>query len=87
VTASGLLGLRAPADADARAVLFRPDLSQAEVLAAVAAADGRVVRTFGERLVVIQLPEGRGGWSLYRHGAVAVGGPGSPAACLNWVET
>jgi uncharacterized membrane protein len=87
VSGSGLLGLRAPANADARAVLFRPGLHQQEVFAAVMAADGRVVRTFGERLVVVQLPEGSGGWRLYRHGALAVGGPGSPAACLNWVKT
>ncbi|MBW3617282.1 MAG: DUF2243 domain-containing protein [Proteobacteria bacterium] len=85
VTAAAALSLRTPPDAAARPVLFRADLSGAQVLAAVAAANGRLVSTHaGGRLVVVELPEGSSGWRLYRHGALAVGGPGSPAACLSW---
>ena len=88
VTGSAALSLRAPAGADARPVLFRAGLSQAEMLTAVAAVDGRIVSTHGEgRLVVVELPERSGGWGLYRRGALAVGGPGSPAACLSWTRT
>jgi uncharacterized membrane protein len=84
VVAAGL-SLRPPPDADARTVLFRADMSAAQVFAAVAAVDGRVLAVAGEgRLVSMVLPEGAAGWRLYRYGALAVGGPGSPAACLNW---
>jgi uncharacterized membrane protein len=85
VVAAGALSLRTPPDATARPVLFRAGLTQAEIFAAVAAVDGRIVGAHpGSRLVVIELPDSAAGWSLYRHGALAVGGPGSPAACLTW---
>jgi hypothetical protein len=78
---------RAPPDATARPVLFRADMSAADILAAVAAADGRIVSAApGGRLVVVDLPSGDQGWSLYRSGALAVGGPGSPLACLSWTR-
>jgi hypothetical protein len=85
VAAAGL-SLRAPTDASARAVLFRPGTSQADVLTAAAAVNGTVVAFTGERLAVLDMPEGAG-WGLYRHGALIVGGPGSPAACLSWAKT
>ena len=79
------LSLRTPPDATGRAVLFRPGTSGAEVMAAVAAVDGRLVWLSPDgRLAGVALPPGAGGWSLYRHGALLVGGPGSPAACLSW---
>jgi uncharacterized membrane protein len=78
------LSLRAPPGADARPVLFRADVSQTEILAAAAAVDGTLVSVHQGRLAVIQLPDGAPGWRLFRHGALMVGGPGSPAACLTW---
>jgi uncharacterized membrane protein len=87
VCTAGLLALRASPEMTARPVLFRADLTEAQVFSAVAAVDGRVVSTLpGGRLVVIDLPPGATGWRLYRHGALAVGGQGSPAGCLNWTR-
>jgi uncharacterized membrane protein len=83
VVGSAGLSLRAPAGADGRVVLFQEGVAPEAMFRAVAAVDGRVVWTRG-RLVAVQLPPGAHGWALYRHGALAVGGPGSPAGCLTW---
>jgi uncharacterized membrane protein len=85
VVAAGL-SLRTPPDAEGRTVLFRAGMDGADVARAVAAVDGRIVSLEGERLAVVQLP-GVAAWRLYAHGAVVVGGPGSPAACLSWSRT
>jgi uncharacterized membrane protein len=84
VVGAAALSLRAPPDADARTVLFRAGSSQADILAAAGAVGGAVVAMPSNRLAVLTLPKGEAGWRLYRHGALVVGGPGSPAACLNW---
>ena len=84
VVGAAALSLRAPPNADARTVLFRAGNSQADILAAAGAVGGAVVSMPSERLAVLTLPDGAAGWRLYRHGAMVVGGPGSPAACLNW---
>jgi uncharacterized membrane protein len=69
---------------DGTAVLFRPGLSPAQIMAAVAAADGRVVWVDGSgELLVIKLPAHGNAWQLYRYGAIMVGGAG-PAGCLAW---
>ena len=85
IVASAGLSLRAPSDVSARPVLFRAGMDPADMLAAAAAVDARVVAVTGERLAVLDMPEG-GGWRLYAHGALIVGGPGSPAACLSWAK-
>jgi uncharacterized membrane protein len=84
VVAAAGLSTRAP-EGTARTVLFRPGVSATQAFSAVAAVDGRIVWASEDgRLVTVQLPAGAGGWRLYRHGALAVGGRGSPAACLSW---
>lgn len=85
VAAGGALSLRTPADATARPVLFRAGMTEARILAAVSSVDGRLVSLSPDgRIAVLELPEGAAGWRLYRQGALMVGGPGSPAACLSW---
>lgn len=87
VCTAGLLGLRASPEMTARPVLFRAGMTDAQVLTAVATVDGRIVGSAAAgRLVVIDLPPGATGWRLYRYGALAVGGQGSPAGCLNWTR-
>jgi uncharacterized membrane protein len=89
VAAVAVLSLRAPAGGGSgRAVLFRGDMAPAEVFAAVAAVDGRVVWAATDgRLIGVDLSDRSSSWRLYRHGALLVGGPGSPAGCLNWLKT
>jgi hypothetical protein len=85
VTASAGLSLRAPPDVSARPVLFRAGMDQADILAAAASVDATVIAVTGDRLAVLDMPEG-GAWRLYARGALVVGGPGSPAACLSWAN-
>jgi len=68
-------------------VLFRPGLGLEGAVAAVAAADGRVVwaDASGELLAVRLGPEASA-WQLYRHGALLVGTSGPVAGCLAWTK-
>ena len=86
VFAAAGLSTRAP-EGTARTVLFRPGLEATETFSAIAAVDGRIVWSSSDgRLVSVQLPAAAAGWELYRRGALVVGGPGSPAACLSWAK-
>jgi uncharacterized membrane protein len=87
-----LASLPLPGAAATRAVvvLFRPGLGLEgafAAVAAVAAADGRVVwaDASGELLTVQLGPEGSA-WRLYRHGALVVGTSGPVAGCLAWTK-
>ena len=85
VVGAGLAGGLPPRDAPGRLVLFAPGVTSGQAMAAVAAVDGTVLAVGGEgRLLSIRLPEGSAGLRLYTMGALAVGGPASPAACLSW---
>lgn len=78
---------RPPADVTTVLVLFRPGLGPEAALAAVAAADGRMVWA-DERagLAAVDLgPDGGSAWRLYRHGALLVGSsPVVGGGCLGW---
>jgi uncharacterized membrane protein len=85
IAAGGVLATRPPPGTTGRAVLFRADVTAPEAFAAIAAVDGRVLWTSADgRLIGAALPSAAAGWRLYRVGALVVGGPGSPAACLSW---
>ncbi len=62
-------------------VVFRPDVSPAEAFVAVAAAGGLVsdVSPSG-RSMIVALPDADARWTLFRHGALLVGG-GALAGC------
>jgi uncharacterized membrane protein len=84
VIAAAGLSTRAP-EGSARTILFRPGIEATEAFSAIAEVDGRIVWSSADgRLLSVQLPPGSGGWGLYGRGALVVGGPGSPAACLSW---
>jgi uncharacterized membrane protein len=75
-----------PAGVTTAVVLFRPGLGLERAVAAVAAAEGRILwaDASGELLAVDLGREGST-WSLYRHGALLVGN-GPVANCLGWMR-
>jgi uncharacterized membrane protein len=76
-----------PANATTAVVLFRPGLGLEGALAAVAAADGRVIRADASgELVAVQLGPETSVWKLYRHGALLVGTSGPLGGCLAWTK-
>jgi uncharacterized membrane protein len=84
VVLGGGLSTRAP-DGTARLVLFASGTDAAAAIEAVAAENGRLLWSAeGARLISVELPPGSRGLGFYRRGALLVGGPGSPAACLSW---
>jgi uncharacterized membrane protein len=67
-------------------VVFRHGMELEGMIAAAAAADGRVVWADPDvGLATVSLPDG-GGWRLLTRGALLVGGVG-PAGCLGWSRT
>lgn len=68
-------------------VVFASGTSQADIFLAAAALDATVAGADPTGTVWnLRLPEGRSPFTLYRYGAIFVGGAG-PAACLSWAET
>ncbi|PWC34791.1 hypothetical protein TSO352_29075 [Azospirillum sp. TSO35-2] len=88
VTIAGPVAALPPPGATATMVVFRPGTGAAEVAAALAAVNGRMVWSDPSgRLWAFDLPEPGSGWRLYRHGALLVGNTLLPAGCLNGVRT
>lgn len=86
VLAAAPVASRPPADVTTVLVLFRPGLGPEAALAAVAAAEGRMVWADeqGEFAAVDLGPDGSA-WRLYRHGALLVGSsPVVGGGCLGW---
>ena len=85
VLAAGPVAARPPADMTTVLVLFRPGLGAEAALAAVAAADGRMIWADerGELAAVDLGPDGNA-WRLYRHGALLVGSSPVVGGCLGW---
>lgn len=82
---AGLWALQPPPDrADVATVVFRGDLGPDGAFRAMAATGAGLVWASPDLSVaVLQVaPEQR--WALYRHGAVMVGGAGTPAGCAGW---
>lgn len=76
--------LRPPQDQPFTTVVFRPGLTSQHVFSALASTDARLVWADPYmNVVVVDIPSARK-WSLYRHGALLVGGSGVPAGCFNW---
>jgi uncharacterized membrane protein len=74
-----------PRDVSTVMVLFRPGMSAAEVLGAIAAVDGRTVWSDRSgQLWAIEVGPGGSARQLYRHGALLVGSGLLPAVCFTW---
>jgi uncharacterized membrane protein len=85
--AAPLASLPPPGAATTALVVFRPGLGLEGAFAAVAAADGRVVRAHATgELLEVELGSGASVWRLYRHGALLVGTSGPVAGCLAWAR-
>ena len=85
VLAAGARGwaLQPPRDQAFTTVVFRQDLPDGAVMAALAQAGARVVwLDAGGRVAVAELPDA--GWGLYARGALLVSGAGGPAGCAGW---
>ena len=66
------------------AVVFLPGAGLSAVLAALEAADARLVAGDPHTgVVVVDAAPGRR-WAFYAHGAILVGGAGLPAGCVAW---
>ncbi|TRO87669.1 DUF2243 domain-containing protein [Glycocaulis profundi] len=86
VLASGAGAALPPSGSQGVSVVFRADMTQAEIFAIARRLDAAVVGTESTGTVwTFRLPAGAPALALYRHGAVFVGGAG-PAACLNWID-
>ncbi|WEX09127.1 DUF2243 domain-containing protein [Chelativorans sp. AA-79] len=82
----GGAALPPPRDAELL-VVFRPGLSPADALSAVARVEGRLVWTDpSDQVWAIVLPEQARLLDLYRNGALLVSGSPVVAGCLNWVR-
>ncbi|MBP2307248.1 DUF2243 domain-containing protein [Azospirillum melinis] len=88
VGTAGTVAALPPRGATTALVLFRPDTTPDEALAALATVDGRTVWSDPTgRLWAIDLPGGSTAGlyrHLYRRGALLVGNGVVPAGCLDW---
>jgi uncharacterized membrane protein len=85
VLAGGAVASLPPPDASQVMVYFRPGTTAAQVFAAAAAVDARVIWSdqSGE-LWAFDLSDRSSAAGLYRHGALFVGNSLVPAGCLSW---
>ncbi len=87
VIGTGFQAMR-PQEGGFTTVLFAPGTGQADILRAVASAEGQMVWTdrTGE-LVVMRLDNGASPWRLFRDGAILVSGAGLPPGCFNFIRS
>lgn len=82
---AGPLAALPPPGATTAMVLFRPGTTLPDVVAAVAAVDGRMVWSDPSgQLWSIDLSTGGDAMRLYRHGAILVSNTRLPTGCLDW---
>lgn len=81
---AGAWALRPPSDQPFTTIVFGADLRPAQVVAALASLDARLVWADAAMGVVVAevAPERR--WDFYAEGALLVSGSGVPAGCFAW---
>lgn len=85
VPAGGAVASLPPPGISQVVVFFRPDMAAAQVMAAAAAVEARVVwADAGGGMWVFDLGERSRARELYGHGALFVGDSLFPAGCLSW---
>lgn len=86
VVAGGWASLPPP-DRSEVVVLFRPDVSEQQAVAAIAAAGGRVLGSdVSGRVWAVKVGDGADPGTLYRHGAVLVSDRLLPLGCFGWTR-
>lgn len=83
---AGAWSLRPPIDQPFTTVVFGPGVGPAEVFAALASVDARLVWTDPAMGVVVVDVELGQRWGFYAKGAMLVSGSGVPAGCLTWTR-
>lgn len=84
-TFAGTWALQPPPDqAEFTTVVFRPGGGPETAIRAMAATNALLVWSDPEMSVVVFSADPAHRWSLYRHGAILVGGSGLPVGCLDW---
>ncbi|GGE53917.1 hypothetical protein GCM10007276_33770 [Agaricicola taiwanensis] len=82
--AAGLWALRPPPGQAFATAVFRAGIEPADVMAALAETDARLVWADAAMgVVVLDIPADRR-WRLYRHGALLVSGTALPSGCFDW---
>lgn len=82
--AAGAWSLRAPPDQRFTTVVFAPGVSPRGAMAAVTAADARLVWSDPSLGVLIVEVGNAAKWRFYGHGALLVSGSGLPSGCYDW---
>ncbi|MBY0338495.1 MAG: DUF2243 domain-containing protein, partial [Acetobacteraceae bacterium] len=76
-----------PAPDGATFVVFRSGMEPVQVLEAVAASGGRLVRVAPDwGMAEVALEDGASGWALYGRGALLVGRASPLGGCLGWLR-
>jgi uncharacterized membrane protein len=84
--AAGGWALRSPPGSELTTVVFASGMDEPAMAGALHAAGARIVDVRSDAGIwVVALRPGTG-WSLYRHGALWVGGLGTPAGCAAWTK-
>lgn len=82
--AAGAWSLKPPTDQPFTTVVFAPGVSAEAAMAAVGAADARLVWTDPSMGVLVVAVADEAKWRFYRHGALLVSGSGLPSGCYDW---
>ena len=84
---AGPLAAFPPPDQTQVVVLFRPDITEPQALAAITAVDGRMIGSDASRqLWVVEMAPGGNPSALYRYGALLVSNSVLPLRCFEWTR-
>lgn len=81
---AGVWALRPPPGSDLTTIVFAENMDEPAMVGALHAAGARIVDARSDAGVWVVALEPGFGWSLYRSGALWVGGLGTPAGCAAW---
>lgn len=87
VMVAGPLSALPPPDQTQMVVLFRPDITEQQALAAIIAVEGRMIASDRSgQLWAVDVASGGNPSELYRYGAVLVSNSLLPLGCFNWTR-
>ncbi|RUT32411.1 DUF2243 domain-containing protein [Arsenicitalea aurantiaca] len=84
---AGPLSALPPPDQSQVVVLFRPDITEQQVVAAIRAANGRIIGSDASgQMWAVDMASGGNSSDFYRHGALLVSNSLLPIGCFNWTR-